>query len=151
MPFGIAALHDHYGSGVAGPNAVAPNNTGDVRHLTPKLRSAITRAIAAAHDDGVDVRVTSGYRSEARQQQLYQEAIAKYGSAELARRWVLPPNESAHVRGEAVDVGPATGADWLREHGERFGLCQRYANESWHFEHLAGATGSTCPDLQAHA
>ena len=55
------------------------------------------------------------------------------------------------MRGEAVDVGPTTGADWLREHWERFGLCRRYANEPWHFERLAGATGSTCPDLQAHA
>jgi len=47
-------------------------------------------------------------------------------------------------------MGPARGVAWLRENGVRFGLCQRYANEPWHFERLAGARGSDCPALQAH-
>jgi len=151
VPVGIAALRDGPRSASSGPAAVVPDGVGDVRHLTATVRSAVARAMEAARADGVDLRVTSGYRSKALQQQLYEEAVAKYGSPEVARQWVLPPNESAHVRGEAVDVGPPKGADWLREHGVRFGLCQRYANESWHFERLAGPVGSTCPDLEAHA
>jgi D-alanyl-D-alanine carboxypeptidase len=63
---------------------------------------------------------------------------------------VLPPEESEHVTGRAVDVGPEAGIAWLREHGVRFGLCQRYANEPWHFERLAGAKGSACPPMEAH-
>jgi hypothetical protein len=152
VPVGIGAVHDVRGpAAAASPNGVAPEGVGDVRHLTVQLRSAITRAIAAAKVDGVTLSVTSGYRSKAQQQQLYVAAIAKYGSPEAARQWVLPPDESAHVRGEAVDVGPTEGARWLRENGERFGLCQRYANESWHFERLAGAKGSVCPALEPHA
>ena len=64
---------------------------------------------------------------------------------------MLPPAESEHVRGEAVDVGPEEGARWLRRNGVRFGLCQRYDSEPWHFELLAAAKGSTCPAREPHA
>ena len=130
---------------------VVPNGIGDTEHLQPGVQRAVDRAIAAAAADGVELRVTSGWRSRDKQQRLYEEAIAKYGSAQAARRWVLPPAESAHVRGGAVDVGPESGASWLDGHGVRFGLCRRYDNEPWHFERLAAAKGSTCPRREPHA
>ena len=52
----------------------------------------------------------------------------------------------AAAEGDGVDVGPADGAAWLGEHGARWGLCQVYANEPWHFEALV-EPGGTCPDL----
>lgn len=119
--------------------------------LTPAMRRSVDAAVAAAAADGVELRITSGWRTADEQQRLYDDALATHGSAELARRWVLPPEESAHVRGEAVDVGPPTAAAWLQRHGERFGLCQRYDNEPWHFERLAGALGSRCPVREPHA
>ena len=95
------------------PEVVVPNGTGDAEHLQPSVRRAVDKAIAAAAADGVALRVTSGYRSRAKQQRLYDEAIGKYGSAERARRWVLPPGESEHVQGRAVDVVPrAAPAGW---------------------------------------
>lgn len=133
------------------PPPEAPTGVGDVSGLTPAMRRSVRLAIDAAAADGVELRVTSGWRSAEHQQRLYEGAIAKYGSASVARRWVLPPDESAHVRGEAVDVGPPAAAEWLDRHGERFGLCRRYANEPWHFERLAGALGSECPPLEPHA
>jgi hypothetical protein len=135
----------------APPVAVAPAGVGDVRHLTPSMRRSVRLAIEAARADGVELRVASGWRSAAHQQRLYEEAVAKYGSPEAARRWVLPPDESAHVRGEAVDVAPPEGAAWLDANGVRFGMCRRYANEPWHFERLAGAKGSACPPPEPHA
>ena len=118
------------------------------------LRSAVAgsvrKAIAAADKDGVALRVTSGWRSADEQAALYATAIRTYGSAGAARRWVLPAGESEHVRGGAVDVGPPAGARWLRRNGVRFGLCQRYGNEPWHFERLAGAKGSRCPAIEPH-
>lgn len=133
------------------PVPQAPTGTGDVGRLSPALRRSVERAIAAAREAGVELRVTSGWRSRDHQQRLYEAAVAKYGSAAAARRWVLPPGESAHVLGEAVDVGPPSGAAWLDEHGVRFGLCRRYDNEPWHFERLAGAKGSVCPPKEPHA
>jgi hypothetical protein len=132
------------------PAPVAPSGVGNVSELSPSMRRALAKATDAAAADGVELRVTSGWRSAEHQQQLYTAAIRKYGSAAAARRWVLPPEESAHVRGAAVDVGPEAAARWLEVNGVRFGLCRRYANESWHFERLAAAVGSVCPPLEPH-
>ena len=44
------------------------------------------------------------------------------------------PDTSAHVSGDAVDIGPSDAAAWLSEHGAAYGLCQIYGNEPWHYE-----------------
>ena len=44
------------------------------------------------------------------------------------------PDTSAHVSGDAVDIGPSGAAAWLSEHGAEYGLCQIYGNEPWHYE-----------------
>lgn len=132
------------------PAAVAPSGTGDVERLTPGLRRAVERATATASRDGDELRVTSGWRSARHQARLHAEAVGKYGSAAAARQWVLPPDESEHVRG-GVDVGPPEAATWLDEHGVRFGLCRRYDNEPRHVERLAPAVGSRCPAREPHA
>lgn len=119
--------------------------------IDPSLSRAIGRAQIAAQGAGLDLQVTSGFRSAQTQQRLYDQAIATYGSSQSARRWVLPPAESAHVRGLAVDVGPPAAAAWLEKHGVRFGLCRRYVNEGWHFERLAPAIGQRCPAMEPYA
>ena len=131
--------------------APRPAHAADTDHLEPTLHRQIDRATAAAAADGVDLHVTSGWRSRAEQQQLFQAAVRKYGSPEAASHWVLPPDRSAHVSGEAVDVGPRAGARWLEQHGVQFGLCRRYDNEWWHFELLAPANAGTCPPREPHA
>jgi hypothetical protein len=128
----------------------APTGVASTDGLQAPLARAVRLAVAAADVDGVELHVTSGWRSAERQTELHREAIDKYGSVELARRWVLPAQESEHVRGGAVDVGPEAGVAWLRSNGVRFGLCQRYANEPWHFERLAGAKGSKCPATEPY-
>jgi hypothetical protein len=120
----------------------------DVADLDPALRRAVDAAIRTAKADGVLLYVNSGYRTRSYQEQLYQQAIDQYGSPQAARKWVLPPDESSHTKGLAVDMAPLAGAAWLRREGIRFGLCQRYANEGWHFELLAAAPGSRCPEMQ---
>jgi len=119
--------------------------------IDPALSRALGRARTAALAAGLDLQVTSGFRSTATQQRLYDQAIARYDSPEKARRWVLPPAESAHVEGLAVDVGPRAAAAWLEKHGVRYGLCRRYVNEWWHFERLAPAIGQRCPALEPYA
>jgi len=114
--------------------------------LDPALRSAVQNATSAAATDGVTVTVTSGWRSPEFQQQLLDEAVLTYGSFEAARRYVQTPQQSRHVVGAAVDVGGPGADQWMIAHGPRFGLCQIYANESWHFELSADASGG-CPPL----
>ncbi len=128
------------------PAPEPPTGTAPTDGLTPGTRRAFRAAAAAMQADGIELTLSSGYRSAAEQQQLYEQAIEKYGSPEAARVWVLPPAESRHVRGVAVDVAPREAARWLDEHGARFGLCRTMDWEWWHFEYDAGwQRAGTCP------
>jgi hypothetical protein len=121
-----------------GPPAIA--------HLDPGLRDAVRSAASAAAADGVTIEVTGGWRSREYQQWLLDDAIRTHGSEATARQFVATPERSHHVTGDAVDVGPVDAQFWLIEHGAKWGLCQIYANERWHFE-LATEPGGTCPAL----
>jgi hypothetical protein len=103
--------------------------------LRPGLVRAVAKARAAAKRAGLSLVVNSGYRSFGTQARMYEAAVRQYGSARIARRWVLPAQESTHVRGLAVDIGTPATAAWLNRHGAAFGLCRAYGNESWHFEY----------------
>ena len=115
-----------------------------ITELDGALRTAVQDAARDAVADGVDFHVSSGWRSAAYQQALFDAAVQQYGSPEAAREWVLGPDESSHVRGDAVDVGPTDAMSWLSQHGSDYGLCQTYGNEMWHFE-LAVERGGQCP------
>jgi len=133
------------------PVGVAPTGNGDVRHLDPALRHAFAVARRDAAAQGIEMSITSGWRSHAEQAALFAAAVRNYRSAAAASHWVLPPGQSAHERGAAIDVGPAEGAAWLDAHGVHYGLCRRYQNEPWHFELLAPALGQSCPALEPYA
>ncbi len=98
----------------------------------PLSSRALRSAATDASDDGVELVVDSGWRSPAYQERLLREAVSKYGSEAEARRWVATPDTSAHVSGDAVDIGPSAAAAWLSEHGAAYGLCRVYGNEPWH-------------------
>ncbi|MEV6280228.1 D-alanyl-D-alanine carboxypeptidase family protein [Nocardia sp. NPDC051832] len=117
-------------------------------NLDPELRGALREAAVDAAADGVELVVNSGWRSAAEQERLLRAAVSKYGSATEAARWVATPATSAHVSGEAADIG-AAGAAWLSEHGARYGLCQIYTNEPWHFEFRPEAGEHGCPPRYA--
>jgi hypothetical protein len=123
-------------------------NTPSVANLDPNLLAAVQAAARDAQDDGVPVTITSGWRSRAHQARLFAEALAKYGSEEEARRYVATPDTSAHVTGDAVDIGPTEADSWLSQHGADYGLCQTFANEIWHYE-LATTPGGVCPAMLA--
>ncbi len=120
-----------------------------VAKLDPTLLSALRQAAADAASDGVEFYVNSGWRSPRYQEQLLQEGISQYGSEEEALRWVATPNTSAHVTGNAVDIGPADATAWLSEQGARYGLCQIYSNEPWHYELRPEAVDHGCPPMYA--
>jgi hypothetical protein len=120
-----------------------------VARLNSHLLSAVRRAATDAARDGVQFYVDSGWRSKEYQQRLVNEAIAKYGSEAEALRWVATPETSAHVKGDAVDIGPTGAASWLSEHGAAYGLCRAYGNEPWHYELRPDAIAHGCPAVYA--
>jgi len=120
-----------------------------VANLDPALLGALRQAATDAADDGVELFVDSGWRSPEYQEQLLREAVSKYGSEEEAARWVASADTSAHVSGDAVDIGHADATAWLSGHGAEYGLCQTYSNEPWHYELRPEAIDHGCPPLYA--
>jgi LAS superfamily LD-carboxypeptidase LdcB len=109
------------------------------------LLDALQRAAHDAAAGDIVIRVNSGWRSAEYQDRLVQEAVEQYGSAEEAARWVASSTTSAHVAGDAVDVGSYDAVEWLADHGAAYGLCQTYGDEAWHFELRAEAVEQGCP------
>jgi D-alanyl-D-alanine carboxypeptidase len=134
VPDGVTVFDDHYPA---------------VAKLNPMLLAALRQAATDAAGDGVEIVVNSGWRSAAYQEQLLQQAIAQYGSAAEAARWVASPSTSAHVTEDAVDLGPSEATAWLSEHGAKYGLCQIYGNEPWHYELRPDAVDHGCPPMYA--
>jgi D-alanyl-D-alanine carboxypeptidase len=120
-----------------------------VANLDPALLGALRQAATDAADDGVEFYVDSGWRSPEYQEQLLHEAVSKYGSEEEAARWVATAETSAHVSGDAVDIGPFDATAWLSERGAEYGLCQIYSNEPWHYELRLEAIDHGCPPMYA--
>jgi zinc D-Ala-D-Ala carboxypeptidase len=145
---------DHGGVGEADgavPEGVTVFDDGypAVGKLDPALLWALRQAATVATHDGVQIYVDSGWRSPKYQEQLLREAISKYGSEREAARWVATPDRSAHVSGEAVDLGPTKATAWLSRHGADYGLCQIYGNEPWHYELRPQAVDHGCPRMYA--
>ncbi|WP_054682890.1 M15 family metallopeptidase [Microbacterium sp. No. 7] len=136
VPEGVTAFDDAYPA---------------ISKLDPALLAALRQAADDAADEGVVLEVNSGWRSVAYQERLLREAVAEHGSADEAARWVAEPSASSHVSGAAVDIGPAEASSWLIAYGARYGLCQIYANEPWHFELRPDAIEAGCPEMYADA
>jgi LAS superfamily LD-carboxypeptidase LdcB len=114
------------------------------------LLRAIQDATTQAATEHVDIRINSGWRSKGFQQRLFDDAVRTYRSVDVANQFVASPETSKHVVGQAVDIAPVEADRWLIANGPRFGLCQIYANEIWHFE-LAVDDQGRCPPLRPNA
>jgi len=122
----------------------------DLTGLTEGALAAFTAArTEALWNHGQLIGLTSGYRDPLVQQRLFDREVRRSGSPAFARMLVLPPAESGHVRGVALDVRPLEGARWLEEYGARYDLYRIYDNEWWHFEHRPDRAGRP-PRRRAH-
>jgi D-alanyl-D-alanine carboxypeptidase len=137
------------GGAVPDGTTVFDDDVLGVAKLDSGLLGALRQAATDAAGDGVELVVDSGWRSPAYQEHLLRAAVSKYGSEEEAARWVATPDTSAHVSGDAVDIGPSGAAAWLSEHGAAYGLCRIYGNEPWHFELHSEAVDHGCPPMYA--
>lgn len=129
--------------------SVFDDETPAVGRLDANLLEALRRTATDARADGVEIQLNSGWRSPEYQWQLWRDAVAEHGSPEDAARWAATAQTSAHVSGDAVDIGPVDAAAWLSEHGAGHGLCQVYSNEPWHYELRPDAVDDGCPPMYA--
>ncbi len=120
---------------VMDPALLAPATVAGTDGLHPALAAAVDELIGASFGR---VWVVSGFRSTARQSELWADALERYGSAEAADDWVARPGSSLHEKGLAVDLGGdlAAAARLIDELG--LPLHRPLPNEPGHFE-LSGS------------
>lgn len=105
--------------------------------MQPDFIGSLEAMIAAAPEEiRKNLKITSGYRSNDRQSELWADAVKKYGSVEEARKWVAPPGKSQHNHGNAADLEFLTpeAKAWVHANAGEFGLAFPLANEDWHIE-----------------
>lgn len=95
--------------------------------LDAPAAAALGRAITA----GCPVDITNSYRSPAWQQQLYTAWLNHVPGYNFA----LPPAQSNHCKGIAVDVAGSMLV-WMHAHGAEYGWTPD-TNENWHFNYDA--------------
>ena len=119
---------------------------------------ALEGLIAAAREDGHVVYGSSGYRSYATQEAIFQGNVRRRGEEE-ANRFSARPGQSEHQTGLAMDVtsaavgyalvqrfGETPEGQWIAENAHRFGFIVRYpegaeditgyAYEPWHLRYV---------------
>jgi hypothetical protein len=108
------------GGGYDGPLAYRQG-----KPMRPDVALAFDRMERAATADGVTLMISSGFRSDAEQAQLFRRHPDP--------KWVAPPGRSLHRYGTELDLGPAAAYVWLAGNAERFHFVRRYPHEPWHF------------------
>lgn len=143
------------------PRLTAVPGTG-IR-LQPPAAKAYKKLVSAARKDGVNIKLTSGYRSYAVQKGLLDKYTRAYGSAH-AKRIAAAPGTSEHQTGLAIDVGNHSRVcalqacfattkvgSWMARNAPKYGFILRYPKgmekvtgynyEPWHFRYV-GVTQS---------
>ncbi|WTX00619.1 D-alanyl-D-alanine carboxypeptidase family protein [Streptomycetaceae bacterium NBC_01309] len=131
------------GADIPEPDATNPDK------LASGARDAYRTVDGKMANAGIDLTLRSGARSYAHQKLLWETEVACKGSEAAARKRVLPPDESSHVKGTAIDIAPKAAQTWLEKNGAQYGWCRTYDNEPWHFEYAASHKNG-CPPREPH-
>ena len=124
------------------PTTLVPVDDGRIE-LRPEAAEALAALRAAAASSGITPTLLSGYRSAARQQEVYDGWVSGMGTPgadEVSAR----AGHSEHQTGLAVDLGSSTRpecdlspcfadtveAAWLTAHAEDYGFVIRYTAEN---------------------
>lgn len=120
------------------------------------MRPRVEALLADPEAVALGIFIVSAFRSLARQKELFDAAVEKYGSVARARKWVAPPGHSNHGPkvdgfGTAVDLGipgqKAVSGQWpvqreaaVNRIAARHGLYSPMDWEDWHFEPIPNWT-----------
>ena len=135
-----------------------PAATREGIELRAECWAKLAQLLEAAAQDGLRLRVLSGYRSYAYQTQLYASARERHGESQA---WVAAPGQSEHQLGDAVDLADAElvhalqpsfaetpEGRWLNAHASRFDFRISFTAqneqltgiraEPWHIRYVGG-------------
>lgn len=121
-----------------------------------RIYQPLMEMLDAATEAGVGPIVVSGYRTQEKQQSLYDEKINEFlgegfsreEAIAQAQQWVSVPGTSEHQTGLAVDINGMIWDvyPWLAENSYKYGFILRYPedktditgtqHERWHFRYV---------------
>lgn len=121
-----------------------------------RIYQPLMEMLDAATEAGVGPIVVSGYRTQEKQQSLYDEKINEFlgegysreQAIAQAQQWVSVPGTSEHQTGLAVDINGMIWDvyPWLAENSYKYGFILRYPedkteitgtqHERWHFRYV---------------
>ncbi|SDO87509.1 D-alanyl-D-alanine carboxypeptidase [Desulforhopalus singaporensis] len=128
-------------------------------YVLKAIYDPLIELLDAAARQGVQLEISSGYRSAGYQKKIFLRMFAKGRSFEDAIRFVAPPGYSEHMLGTAVDFSPSNWRfaktrdyQWLKDHAAAFGFLESYPQygvpgfpwEAWHWRY--DATEQTVDD-----
>jgi D-alanyl-D-alanine carboxypeptidase len=126
--------------------------------LTAETQVAFASMQAEAATLGLDLYISSGFRSYGAQESIYNRYVANDGQAE-ADRYSARPGHSEHQSGLTFDLNTIDEAfaytpagEWVRDNAHRFGFVIRYPPgkeaitgyiwEPWHLRYLGEAVAT---------
>ena len=127
-----------------------PNTYGET--LTDEVMNAFNLMKADATSLGLNIYISSGYRSYAKQESIYNNYVARDGQAK-ADTYSARPGHSEHQTGLAFDLNSIDDSfaytnegKWINENCYRYGFIIRYPKgkdnitgymyESWHLRYV---------------
>jgi hypothetical protein len=136
-----------YKSGQAFPITVV---TVDGKPVEVATANAFYVMQQAAAKQGVAIKISSGFRTMAEQQYLYNCYLNKNcNNGNLAAK----PGYSNHQSGHALDLNTSAGGvlAWLNANGSAYGFKRTVPSEAWHWEWWGGGPGGgICGVCQPH-
>ncbi len=104
--------------------------TIDGKNVEVNTARAYLRMRTAAKKAGASIVVVSGFRTMAKQRELYR--LYKAGRGNLA----AAPGYSNHQSGHALDLNTKGRGvySWLTKHGKEYGFRRTVPSEKWHWE-----------------
>ncbi|BBF44523.1 D-alanyl-D-alanine carboxypeptidase [Lachnospiraceae bacterium KM106-2] len=149
---------DYIPSDLTEPNIEFDERSGQKKLLRKKAATAIEKLCAGAKEEGYTITGVSGYRSYARQQEIYYKNIRKYGKT-YTSQYSAAPGYSEHQTGLSMDVSSPSFSNnldedfintdegkWLNKNCYKYGFIIRfpkgkeeqtgYSYEPWHIRYV---------------
>ncbi len=117
--------------------------TVDGRPVELKTANAYIAMQSKAKQAGINIRIVSGFRTNAQQQYLYSCYInCNCNNCNLAAR----PGYSNHQSGHALDLNTkgAGVLSWLNNNASKYGFKRTVPSEPWHWEYWGGMVDGGC-------
>ena len=140
-------------------NAYAPGRDDSTRYMRKEASDSINKMLEDVKAFGMDMVITTAYRSYNLQKIIFENNVKKSGSVEEANKTSAKPGQSEHQTGLAADLssskldyaldtkfGDLDEGKWISENSWKYGFILRYPEdkteitgysyEPWHIRYV---------------